>query len=108
MAVGFHNFFSSMTSLKDKYQILPGQYVESYEGEKGETYFGKMIVDLTKSVTFFMVTISGMPTMKYWQTLKIILVRKKRISQKIKELEIHVLRHWQLFEVIYSLDIQKY
>ena len=41
MVVGFHNFLSSMTELKNNYKILPRPYVGSYEVEKGNQFLKK-------------------------------------------------------------------
>ena len=57
-----------MTHLKT-YQMIPSPYVESYSDEKSFQFFHKpWIIALAKSVeTFIMVSISDMPTIKYWQ-----------------------------------------
>ena len=56
-------------TIKNIYQMLPRPYVGSYSGEKGNQLLHKpWILALAKSVeTFIMVSISGMPTIKYWQ-----------------------------------------
>ena len=48
-----------------------------------------------------------MPSIKYWQNLGKIMVTKNRIFLNNEGLVIHVLCHWKLLYVIYSLDIQK-
>ena len=62
-----------MTQLK--YQLLQRPYVGSYSGEKVHQFFHKQwILALAKSVeTFIMVSISDMPTIKYWQNLESIM-----------------------------------
>ena len=66
------------------YQMLPRPYVGSYSGEKGHQFFHKTcILALAKSVeTFLMVSISDIPTIKYWQNLEIIMYKSK---EKIPE-----------------------
>ena len=53
--------------IKNKYQMLPRPYVESYEGEKGNLFLReKWILELAKLVELFvMMSISDMPTIKY-------------------------------------------
>ena len=53
------------------FQMLPRPYVGSYLSEKSHQFFHKpWIITLAKSVEmFFMVSISDMPTIKYWQNL---------------------------------------
>ena len=53
-------------------QILPRPYVGCYQVEKGNLFFKeKCIVGLAKSVGIFvMVSISDMPTLKYWRNLE--------------------------------------
>ena len=65
--------------IKNKYQILPCPYVGSYDGKKGNLFLReKCIVDLAKSIGLFgMVSISEIPTIKYWQTFGKIMVRTK-------------------------------
>ena len=51
-------------------------------------------MDLEKLVeVFVMVSISDIPTIKYWHTLKKGLVQNM-IPQKNSEFDLHVLRHW--------------
>ena len=52
--------------------MLPRPYVESYSGKKGHQFLHEpWIIELAKSVeTFFMVSISDMPTIKYCQNLE--------------------------------------
>ena len=56
-------------TIKYIYQMLPRPYVESYSGEKGNQFLHEpWILVLAKSFeTFFMVSISDMPTIKYWK-----------------------------------------
>ena len=51
--------------------MLPCPYKGIYSGEKGHDCFQEpWIIPLSKSVeTFVMVSISAMPTIKYWQNL---------------------------------------
>ena len=51
----------------------------SYEGKKGNLFLkGKWIVDLEKLVELFvMVSISYIPTIKYWYTLEKVMVHEK-------------------------------
>ena len=51
--------------------MLPRQYVGSYLGEKGHLLLHRpWIIVLAKSVeNFIFVSISDMPTIKYWQNL---------------------------------------
>ena len=53
--------------------------MESDSGEKGHQFFHKPYIRaLTKSVeTFIVVSISDMPTIKYWQILAIIMDKSK-------------------------------
>ena len=62
-------------TIKNIYIMLPRPYVGSYSGAKGHQYFHKpWILSLSKSVeTFIMVSISDMPTIKYWQNLESIM-----------------------------------
>ena len=66
MVLVFQNILSFMKELK-KHQILPHPHMGSYSGEKGHQFWHKpWILVLAKSVeTFFMVSISDMPTIKY-------------------------------------------
>ena len=52
--------------------MLPRPYVESYSGEKGHQCLHEpCIIELAKSAeTFFMVSISDMPNINYWQNLE--------------------------------------
>ena len=52
--------------------MLPLPYVGSYSYEKGHQFFHEpWILALAKSVkTFFMLSISDMPTIKYWKILE--------------------------------------
>ena len=52
--------------------MIPCPYVESYSDEKGHQFLHEpWILSLSKSVeTFFRVSISDMPTIKYWQNLE--------------------------------------
>ena len=61
------------------YQILPRPYVGSYSFEKGHQFLHKpWIIALVKSVeTFFMVSISDMPTIKYWKNLESMMDKAK-------------------------------
>ena len=51
--------------------MLPRQYVERYSCENGHQFLQEMwIIALGKSVEiFFMVSISDIPTIKFWQNL---------------------------------------
>ena len=51
--------------------MLPCTYVGSYSGEKGHQFLQKLcIIALAKSgETFFMISISDVPSMKYWKFL---------------------------------------
>ena len=55
-----------------KSQNLPLPYVGSYLGEKGHQFLHKpWILELAKSAeTFIFVSISDMPTIKYWKILE--------------------------------------
>ena len=59
--------------------MLPRQYVGSYSGEKGRHFLHKpWILALSLSVeTFIMVSISDMPTIKYWKILVSIMDKAK-------------------------------
>ena len=61
--------------------MIPRPYLGSYSGEKGhETMQQSWIIALAKSVeTFILVSISEMPTIKYWQNLE-------RTMDKAKEM----------------------
>ena len=52
-----------------------------------------------------MVSISDMPTMKYWKNLDGMMDKEKEKIPKNVELVIHVSCNWQLLEVIFSQDI---
>ena len=54
-----------------KNQMLPRPYVGSYSGQKGHKNLQQpWIIVIAKSVeTFIMVSISDMPTIKYWKIL---------------------------------------
>ena len=69
---------------KNIYQVLPLPNVGSYSGETVEI--------------FFMVSISDMPSVKYWQNLGKIWILQNRRFLKSAGLVIRVLRHWQLLE----------
>ena len=60
--------------------MLPRPYVGGYSGEKGHHFLHKpWILALYKSVeTFIMVSISDMPTIKYWQNLASIMDKAKQ------------------------------
>ena len=57
--------------IKNIYQMLPHPYVGSYSGEKGHQFLQEPWINaLSKSFeTFFMVSISDMPTSQYWKFL---------------------------------------
>ena len=89
--------------------MLPRPYVVSYSGEKGRHFFHKpWILELAKSVeTFIMVSISDMPTIKYWKIWEVLWINQKRTFRKNAYLVIHVSHHLQLLEVIYAQDIRR-
>ena len=60
--------------------MLPRPYVGSYSGEKGHQFWHKpWIISLAKSVeTFIMVSISDMPTIKYWKNWGVLWINQKR------------------------------
>ena len=60
--------------------MLPRPYVGSYSGEKGHQFLYKpCILALAKSVeTFIMISISDMPTIKYWQNIGSIMDKAKK------------------------------
>ena len=95
--------------IKNIYQMLPHVYKGIYSVEEGHQFFQEpWILALAKSVeTFVMVSISDMPTIKYWQNLGIFWILQKRRFLNNAGLAIHVLRHWQLLELIYSQEIQR-
>ena len=64
--------------------MSPHPYVGSYSGEKGHQFLYKpWILALSKSVeTFLMVSISDMPTIKYWQNLGTTMDKAKYIITK--------------------------
>ena len=76
---GVSQFSQFYDIIKNKYQILTHFYVGSYEGKKGNLFLkGKWIVDLEKLVELFvMVSISYIPTIKYWYTLEKVMVHEK-------------------------------
>ena len=95
-----------MTELKI-YQMLPRSYVGSYSGEKVHQFWHEQwIIALAKSYeTCLMVSISDMPTIKYWKFLGSMMGKEtEKIFLNNAELVIHVTRHWQLLEVINSQD----
>ena len=59
--------------------MLPRPYVGSHSGKKSHQFLQKpRILALSKSVeTFIMISISDMPTIKYWQNLAIIMDKSK-------------------------------
>ena len=61
------------------YQMLPRPYLGSYSGEKGhEIMQQSWIIALAKPVeTFILVSISEMPTIKYWQSLERTMYKSK-------------------------------
>ena len=66
--------------------MLPRPYVGSYLGEKGHQFWqGSWIIALAKSVeTFVVVSISDIPSVKYWQNLGNILdTAKEKITEKL-------------------------
>ena len=66
-------------TIKYIYQMLPHSYVGSYSGEKGRHFLHKpWILASSKSAeTFIMVSISYMPTIKYWRNLGSIVDKAK-------------------------------
>ena len=68
-------------TIKYIYQILPRPYLGSYLGEKGHQFLHKpWILALSKSVeTFIFVSISDIPTMKYWKNLGSTMDKAKEI-----------------------------
>ena len=72
----YHQFYDTINYI---YIILPRTYVGSYSGEKGDYFFHKpCILALAKSVeTFIMVSISDMPTIKYWKHFGSIMYKSK-------------------------------
>ena len=88
--------------------MLPHLYVGNYSGEKGHQFLqGKWIIALAKPVeTFVMVSISDIPTIKYWQNLVIFMDTAKGKTPKQCRIGDTCLRHWQILEGIYSRDIQ--
>ena len=61
--------------------MLPRPYLRIYSGEKGHKIIQQSwIITLDKSVeTFILVSISGMPTIKYWHNLEITTDKAKEI-----------------------------
>ena len=70
MVVAFHNILSFMKKIK-KCKILPRPYVGRYSGEKAHQFLQeKWIFALSKLVEIFiMVSISDVPSIKYWHHL---------------------------------------
>ena len=68
---GVSQFPQFQDEIKNKYQLLPHPYVESYLGEKGHIVLQETWVPaLDKSVEIFVtVLISDRPNIKYWQNL---------------------------------------
>ena len=64
--------------------MLPSPYVGSYSGEKGhESFQQPWIIASAKSVeTFIEVSMSEMPTMKYWQNLGSTMDKAKEMIPK--------------------------
>ena len=64
--------------------MLPRPFVGSYSGEKGHQFLHKpWIFALAKSVEkFIMVSISDMPTIKYWQNLGSTMNKAKEMISK--------------------------
>ena len=64
--------------------MLPHPYVGSYLGEKGHHFVQKpLILALTKSVeTFIFVSISDIPTIKYWKNLGSTMDKAKEMIPK--------------------------
>ena len=54
-----------------------------------------------------MVSISDMPTIKYWKNWEVLWIKQKILFQNNTELIIHVSRHLQLLKVIYTQDIRR-
>ena len=53
--------------IKNIYQMLPRPYVGIYSGEKRHQFLHEpWILALSKSVESFLVSISDMPTIKFW------------------------------------------
>ena len=76
---GYSKYPQFYDTIQNIYQMLPLPYVGSYSGEKGHQFFHKpWFLALAKSVeTFIMVSISDMPTIKYWQILGSIMDKVK-------------------------------
>ena len=74
--------------------MLSRPYVRSYSGEKGRQFLqDPWIITLEKYVlTFFMVSISATPSVKYWQNFAKVLDTAKEKIHKNAGLVIHVLR----------------
>ena len=64
--------------------MLPRPYVGSYFSEKGHQFLHKpWILALSKSVeTFILVSVSDMPTIKYWQNLGKTMKKAKEMIPK--------------------------
>ena len=64
--------------IKNRYQILPRPYVGSYSGEKSRQFLHEpWTLALSKSVDIFMLSISDMPTIKYWKNLESVMDKAK-------------------------------
>ena len=89
--------------------MLPSPYVGSYSGERGHPFLQeKWMISLEKSVEIFvMVSISDIPTIKYWYNLGTIMDTAKEKTPKQYSIGDTCLRHWKLLEGIYSRDTQK-
>ena len=65
-------------TIKNIYIMLPRPYVGSYSGEKGHQFLQKpWILESRKSFEMFLVSISDMPTIKYWKILGSIMDKAK-------------------------------
>ena len=101
MVVVFHNILS---------QMLPRPYVGIYSGEKGHLFFCKNDGFLHEQnqlkhfLRFQYVTCQLYDIGTVWENLWI---WYKKISLNIARLVIHVFRHWELLEIIYSQGIQQ-
>ena len=80
MVVVFHNILSFMTGLKNVTTSIFGNLYRF----KGSPIFQKpCIIELSKSVeTFFIVSISDVPTIKYWQNLGKTMKKAKEMIPK--------------------------
>ena len=72
-------YFQFYDRIKNIYQMLPHIYFGSCIGEKGHQFWQEpWIIALAKSVeTFFMVSMSDIPTIKYWKILGSIMDKAK-------------------------------